>query len=158
MARALEAAAPLEVVGQLAVVHDRDVGERVGPVGVGAGDVDVGLGRHAHVADGVRAREDVEVVLLRHRLGVAEVLDDLERVPEREHLGAGHVLDVVDEPLQVAVVLEGDAVGVLGLAVEHVDRGAELPQPRARPRPVALEPVEEVEVARVVRVGELVAA
>ena len=80
VAAALEAAPPLEVVRELAVVHDRDVGERVRPVRVRARDVDVGLGRHAHVADGVGAREVVEVVLLGRPLGVAEVLDDLERV------------------------------------------------------------------------------
>ena len=45
----------------------------------------------------------VERVLLADRLGVAEVLDDLERVADREHLGARHVLDEVDQRLQVAV-------------------------------------------------------
>jgi len=57
---------------------DRDVGERVGPVRVRAGDVDVGLSRHAHVADRVRPGEATEVVLVGHLLRVAEVLDDLE--------------------------------------------------------------------------------
>ena len=88
---------PVEVVRELAVVHDRDVGERVRPVGVRARDVDVGLGRHAHVADGVRALEGLQLVLVGDLLGVAQVLDDLERVADREHLGLGHVLDVVGE-------------------------------------------------------------
>ena len=51
----LEPALPLKVVRELAVVDDGDVGERIGPVGVGVGDVDVGLGRHARVADGMGA-------------------------------------------------------------------------------------------------------
>ena len=89
---ALEPPLPLEVVRQLAVVDDRDIRERVGPVRVRARDVDVGLGRHADVADRVRALE-VEPVLLGDLLAVAEVLDDLERAAEREHLGVGDVLD-----------------------------------------------------------------
>ena len=64
---ALEAAPPLEVVRELAVVHDRDVGERVGPVRMGAGDVDVGLGRHPDVADRMGPGESVEAVLAARR-------------------------------------------------------------------------------------------
>ena len=45
-----------------------------------------------------------EAVLLRDGLGVAQVLHDLERVPERQHLAAGDVLEVVGQALQVAVV------------------------------------------------------
>ena len=55
MAGALQPPAPVVEVGQLAVVDDGDVGERIGPVGVGVGDVDVGLGRHPRVADRVGA-------------------------------------------------------------------------------------------------------
>ena len=65
--------------------------------------------------------ELVEAVLLGDGLGVAEVLDDLERAAEREHLGVGDVLDEVGEQLQVAVVLERDAEGVLGLLLDLVD-------------------------------------
>ena len=100
--------APIVEVGQLAVVDDGDVGERVGPVGVGVGDVDVGLGRHPRVADRVGAGVVAEPVLGGDGLGVAEVLDDLERVAEREDLGVAHPLDRVDERLQVAVEAEDD--------------------------------------------------
>ena len=106
MAGALEAPAPLVVVGQLAVVHDGDVGERIGPVGVGVGDVDVGLGRHPHVPDPVAADVAVELVGAADGLGVAEVLDDLQRVPQRQHLDAADRLDVVGQRLEVAVVVE----------------------------------------------------
>jgi hypothetical protein len=154
----LEPALPVEVVRELAVVDDGDVGERVGPVRVCAGDVDVGLGRHADVADRVRAGEALEVVLLGDLLGVAEVLDDLQRVAEREHLGVPDVLDPVGELLQVPVgEREGDAVGVLRLLLDVVDVGAERPQ---APDDLVLVPVEavgELEVAGRVRIGELVA-
>ena len=86
---ALEAALPLEVVRELSVVDDGDVRERVRPVRMRAGDVDVGLGRHPHVADRVRAVESLQAVVAGDGLGVAEVLDDLERVAEREHLASG---------------------------------------------------------------------
>ena len=105
--------APLVVVRELAVVHDGDVGEGICPVRMGVGDVDVGLGRHPRVADRVRPHERVELVVGRDRLGVAEVLDDLERAAEREHLGVAHVLDVVGELLEVAVEAEGDRHRVL---------------------------------------------
>ena len=153
---ALEAALPLEVVRQLPVVHDGDVGERVRPVRVGARDVDVGLGRHPDVTDRVRAGEVVQVVAARHRLRVAEVLDDLERVAEREHLDVGHVLDEVGEPLEVARVLERDAEGVLGLLLELVDPRAERVQAALDLGAMAAQPVLVLEVARRVRVGELV--
>jgi len=39
-----------------------------------ARDVDVGLGRHAHVADGVGALEGVQLVLVGDGLGIAQVL------------------------------------------------------------------------------------
>ncbi len=108
--------------------------------------------------DRVRALEVVEAVLVGDALGVAEVLDDLERVAEREDLRIGDVLDPIGQILQGAVrEVEGDAVGVLGLGLDVV-------QPRAEPTEavdhlalVALEPLLEVEVARRVGVGERVA-
>ena len=147
---------PLEVVRELAVVHDGDVGERVGPVGVGARDVDVRLGRHAHVADGVGAGEVGQVVLVRHRLGVAQVLHDLERVAQRQHLAAGHVLEVVGELLQVAGIGQHRPQRVVGLVLDRLDRCAQLAHARLDLGPVALEPFGELEVARVVGVGQLV--
>ena len=115
VARALEPPAPVEVVRELAVVDDGDIREGVGPVGVGARDVDVGLGRHAHVPDRMGAVEAVEGVLPADGLRVSQVLDDLERMPEGQHLGVGHVLDEVGEQLEVAVVVERDPVGVVRL-------------------------------------------
>ena len=82
MAGALQPAAPVVEVGQLAVVDDRDIGKRVGPVGVGVGDVDVGLGRHPRVADRMGPDVVAEAVFGGDGLGIAEVLDDLQRVPE----------------------------------------------------------------------------
>ena len=55
VAGALQPSAPVVEVGQLTVVDDGHVGEWIGPVGVGVGDVDVGLGRHPDVPDRLRA-------------------------------------------------------------------------------------------------------
>ncbi len=89
-----------------------------------------------------------KAVLLVHGLGVAEVLHDLERVPEREHLRLGNVFDEVGEVLEVAVVLERDPEGVrrllLGLLVSRAERG----KPRLDLDAVPTEAVLEVEVAR----------
>ena len=153
---ALEPALPLEVVRQLTVVHDGDVGERVRPVGVCPGDVDVGLGGHADVADRVRPGELVQLVAARHGLRVAEILDDLERVAEREHLDVGHVLDEVGELLQIAVVLERDPKGVLVLLHERVHLGPERMKATLDLGPVPAQPVLVLEVAGRVGVGELV--
>ena len=60
-----QAPPPVVEVGELAVVDDCDVRERIGPVGVGVGDVDVGLGRHPRVTDRVGAREVAQPVLAR---------------------------------------------------------------------------------------------
>jgi hypothetical protein len=112
-------------------------------------------GRHPHVPDRVRAGHAVELVLGRDRLGVAEVLDDLQRVPEREHLGAAHVLDPVGERLEVAVVGEVRLEGVLASRPRPRARRAERAQAPLDLRLVAPHAVVEVEVARRVRVGQL---
>ena len=92
-----------------------------------------------------------------HALGVAEVLDDLERAPEREHLGLGDVLDEVREELQVAVVVERDAERVRRLLLDLADVGAERLEPRLDLGAMPAQALLEVEVARRVRVRELVA-
>ena len=157
VAGALEAALPLEVVRQLAVVDDGDVGERIRPVGCAP---------EMSTSDSVAMRtwpiawvplKSLEVVAAGDRLGVAEVLDDLERVAEREHLDVGHVLDEVGEPLEVAVVRDRDAERVLGLLLELLDLGAERVQAALDLGAVPAQPVLVLEVARRVRVGELVA-
>ena len=87
--------------------------------GVGAGDIHIGLGRHPHVADRVAADELVQGPVAGAkcpRLGVAEVLDDLACMTHREHLGAVYRLDVVREPLEVAVIGERHAQRVIVLA------------------------------------------
>ncbi len=67
----------------------------------------------------------------------------------------GHVLDVVGQRLQVAVVSHQRPVGVLGLGLDPVDVGADLAQARLDLQAVALQTLAEIEVARVVRVGQL---
>ncbi len=99
---------PLVEVGELPVVDDCDVRERIGPVRVGVGDVHVRFGRHPRVTDRVGAPELPQPVPVRDRLGVTEVLDDLERAPEGEHLGVAHPLDRIGELLQVAVEPEDE--------------------------------------------------
>ena len=155
MARPLEAPLPLEVVGQLAVVHHRDVGERIRPVRMGARDVHVGLRRHPRVADRVRALEPAQLVQLGDLLRIAQVLHDLERVAEREDLAPGHVLQVVRQRLQVALVPDLRAIGVLRLALDAIDGRADLVQPGLDLLAMPIEPFLEVEPSRVVGVREL---
>ncbi len=100
---------------------------------------------------------DGEAVLLVDGLRVAEVLDDLERATEREHLRLGDVLDEVGEQLEVAVVGERDAERIRRLLLDLVDLGAERGEPRLDLDAMPAEPVRELEVARRVRVRELVA-
>jgi hypothetical protein len=114
VAGALETAAPHVVVRELAVVHDREVGEGVGPVGVRARDVDVGLGRHADVADPVGPAEVVEPVALGDGFGVPEVLHDLERAADRQDLDAVDLLDRRGHRLLVALVADDEAQRVGG--------------------------------------------
>ena len=122
-----------------------------------ARDVDLGLGRHPDVADRVRPGERVEAVLAAHGLGVAEVLDDLERAAEREHLGLGDVLDEVGQELQVALVVERDPERVRRLLLDLVHLRPEAREPGLDLATVQPQPLREAEVARRVRVGELVA-
>ena len=121
-----------------------------------AGDVDLGLGRHSHVSDRVRAGEVREPVGLVDALGVAEVLDDLERVAEREDLRFRDVLDEVGEELQIAVVRERDPERVRRLLLDLGDACAERREPRFHLGAVAAQALGEVEVPRRVRVRELV--
>jgi hypothetical protein len=136
-------------------VDDRDVAEWIRPVRMGAGDVDIGLRRHPDMPDGVRAAEPGQVVLARDLLGVAQVLDDLQGMPQRQDLAPRDVLQVVRERLQVPVVPDRRAVRVLRLALHAVDVSADLRQPRLDFQAVTLKPLAEFEVAVVVRVGQL---
>ena len=106
-------------------MDDGHVGERICPVGVSAGNVNVGFGCHPHVADAVSALHLVEVVLRRDRLGVADVLNDFERVPERQNLRVTDRLNLVGERLQVAAVIEREGRGVVGRLVDLGDAGAD---------------------------------
>ena len=157
MAGALKATAPLEVVRQLAVMHHGDVGERVGPVRVSTRDVDVGLGCHADVTDGVRAAELVQVVLLADGLGVAEVLDDLEGVTQREHFAVRNVLDLIGDVLEFTRVVERDTEGVIRLLLIRDDLGVESGETRLYLGTIALQPALELVVARRRRVRDGVA-
>jgi hypothetical protein len=105
---------------------------------MGARDVDVGFGRHPHVADRMRAAEVVELVLGADRVRIAEVLDDLERAADREHLRVGDVFDPVGQILEVAVVGERHAVRVLGLLLVLADVGPGGLQPLDDPALVSL--------------------
>jgi hypothetical protein len=107
------------------------------------------------VADRVAADEAVEVVLRGHLLGVAQVLDDLQRAADREHLGAGNVLHAVGQRLEVAVEAERDVERVLGALLVRGVGGADRHEPALDLRAMAAQPVVELEVARRVRVGEL---
>ena len=128
---------------ELPVVDDGDVGEGVGPVGVGVGDVDVGLGRHPRVADRVGAGVAAEPVGGGDGVGVAEVLDDLQRVPEREHLGVADPLDRVHQRLQVPVEAEADRHRPRG-PLDRGDLGTGGAQTGLDLAPLALDPLGEV--------------
>ena len=91
-------------------------------------DIDVRLGRHAGMADAVRAAESAKPVLLRDPGGVAEILDQLERAAEGQHLGALDLLDIRGEPPRVAGVAQAIAEGI-GRGLGHLDGlGADLGQ------------------------------
>jgi hypothetical protein len=79
---------------------------------VGGADVDIGLRRHAGVADAVGAFEAPEAVLVRDRRGITQILDQLQRMAEGENLGALDVLDVAHQVLHIAVEREAVAEGV----------------------------------------------
>src|SRR6516165_5254836 len=66
------------VVGQLPIVHDRDVGERISPIRMRRADVDVRLRCHTRVADRVCAAEMRQMILLANPCRIAEVFDQLE--------------------------------------------------------------------------------
>jgi hypothetical protein len=104
----------------------------------------------------MRPLEAVEVVLLRDRLRVAEILDDLERAPEREHLAARDVLDEVGDGLQLAVVAERDAEGVLRLVLALDDLRPELREPRLDLTLRAAKTLRELEVPGIVGVRQRV--
>jgi hypothetical protein len=61
----------------------------------------------------MRPGEPVQPVLPGHAAGVAQILDDLQRPAQRQHFGARDVLDVIGQWLELAVVAEARAVGVL---------------------------------------------
>ncbi len=86
-----------------------------------------------------------EVVLRGDRLGVAEVLDDLERAPEREHLGVADALDRVGEQLRVAVEAEDDGHRAVG-ALDLLDLGAGRAHPRLDLVALALHALRELGV------------
>ena len=127
MAPVLQLAAELPVVRELAVVDDGDVVEGVGPVGMRRADVHVRFGRHARMPDGVGALEALEPVLGAHRLRIAQVLHQLQGLPEREDLHAFDIFKIVREALEklpLAPRREGEPVpeGVVG-GVLHLHHG-----------------------------------
>ena len=86
----------------------------------------------------------------------AEVLSIGRSLQIVKDLGLGDVLDEVGEQLQVAVVVERDAEGVLRLLLDVVHLRPEPGEPGLDLAPVQAQPLREAEVARRVRVGELV--
>src|SRR5258708_16700349 len=120
-----------------------------------AGDVHVRRGGHPAVTDRVGPGDPAQPVPLGDALGVAEVLDDLERVAQRQHLAAWHVLHVVGQRLQLAAVAEPHAERVLLVSARGVDLGTELGQPGLDLVPVAFEPVGPAVVADLARVSQL---
>ena len=61
--------------------------------------------------------------------------------PSERTSAAGHVLEVVGELLQVAVVVQHGAAGVVGLVLDRLDLGAQLAHARLDLGPVALQPL-----------------
>ena len=102
VAEALHLATHDPVIGDLPVMDDGDVVIGIGPIGMRRADIDVGLGRHAGMADAVRALEGAEPVLLGDLGRVAEILDQLKRAAERQHLGAVDLLDLGGKAPRVA--------------------------------------------------------
>jgi len=65
------------IVGELPVVDDGDIGERVGPEGVGMADVYDALGGHPDVADSMGSHDSADRVCPVHLGGGTHVLDRL---------------------------------------------------------------------------------
>jgi hypothetical protein len=103
----------------------------------------------------VGADEVVEAVVGGDGVGVAEVLDDLQRAPEREHLGAADVLDVVGELLEVAVVVEGQRHRVCRAGVDRLDAGADRADASLDLAALAAQALGELEVLMAVGLREL---
>ena len=78
-----------------------------------------------------------EAVLLGDLGGVAEILDQLERAAEGQHLGALDLLDLGGELPRVAGIAQAIAEGVRRGLGRLDGLGAELGEPRCRPRPGA---------------------
>ena len=72
-----------------------------------------------------------------------------------QHLAPGHVLHVVGQRLELAAVPERDPVGVLLVAVHHVDHGPDLGQPVLDLVAVPFQPFAPAEPPGLVRVGQL---
>ena len=100
----LQRPAELPVVRQLAVVDHGDVGEGIGPVGMGRANVDVRFRGHPRVPDGVGALESGKAVLLAHDAGVAQVLDQFQRTAEGEDFRPFDILHIVGEALEPCLV------------------------------------------------------
>ena len=88
-------------------------------------------------------------------LGVAEVLDDLQRMADREHLRAAERPRRGRRALEVAVVAEVTPRTRTRCVLDAATVAPSRDEPPLDLRPVAAQPVLELEVARRVRVGEL---
>ena len=64
MSFAFKFSAHCPIVGQLAIMDDGDVIVRIGPIGMGRADVDVGFRRHTRMTDSVRPFESTQTVML----------------------------------------------------------------------------------------------
>ena len=105
--------------------------------------------------DAVGALEVAQLVLLVHRLRVAEVLDDLQRVAQREHLAAVDVLQVVGQRLEVTAVPNGGPEGVAtGLGLDGGQVRADLGQAGLDLGPIALQLLVHSEATDLVRLSQ----
>jgi hypothetical protein len=107
------------------------------------------------MTDPVRAEVAVEVVLAGDRRGVAEVLDDLERVPKRQHLRVRHRLDVIGQLLELAVVLDRRRERVLVDVVGVLHDRAGVPDPRQHLTSAPADVVDELQITRRRRLGQV---
>ncbi len=137
-------------------MDDGDVVVGIGPVGMRRADVDIGFGRHAGMANAVGALELPQAVLVGHLAGIAEILDQLERVAHRKDFRAFDVLDIIGKLFHVAVILDAIAEGVFRRVFPVDDLHAERSEALVDDRAALLHLVVDVEaLAHILQFGDL---
>ena len=99
-------AAHLPVIGDLAVMHDGDIGEAGRPEGMRGFGLDVGFGGQPDMADAMRTGDVADVVDPVEITRRADILDDVERRADGDQLGG--MLHRIGEGTDFAGIIDFD--------------------------------------------------